>query len=142
MPICHMAPAGPTSALAGALLAHLQCGLTVLRSCRSIKARRFKGINIEVLFVCLLASYQASICGGGMYNCWFSLCGITNSCSNYKIPAGMAINCQDATNRLETEEGLLSLSAFLKKKNCPENMTVLRCTMVFAFQELCGIIGV
>lgn len=30
MPICHMAPAGPTSAPAGAPLAHLQCGLTVM----------------------------------------------------------------------------------------------------------------
>lgn len=30
MPICHMAPAGPTSALAGGSIAHLQCGLTVM----------------------------------------------------------------------------------------------------------------
>lgn len=30
MPICHMAPAGPTSAPARAPLMHHQCGLTVV----------------------------------------------------------------------------------------------------------------
>lgn len=52
MPICHMAPAGPTSALAGAPLVHLQCGLTVMWR-RTAGEGSFEGINIAGLLMSL-----------------------------------------------------------------------------------------
>lgn len=42
---------------------------------------------------------------------------MSNSCSNYKIPEGLVINCEDALSGLEKEgrvHGSQSLSVFLK----------------------------